>query len=360
MKPSPYIADQLRSSGRFAALDGLRGVAVLAVVIYHFGLPFNTYYPSDERSPYSFNIGELGVQLFFMISGFVILLSAVHGKTAKNFIISRVSRLYPAYWSAVLVSALLIVSIGIETRSVSLGQVLLNLTMFQRFFLVDNVDQVYWTLAVELQFYFLMLACLLLSRGKLRSDYLLNFGLLWSSVGLVLMAAFPGDSSTGLAKMLVWAVLAQHAPFFCFGMSVFLYFNVRKFSWYIPAFGAIAVANTYLAHSAQYALGVLVLALVFFWVAHVGSVAILERGPLQFLGKISYSLYLFHTVLGLIFIHLTLPFLGNWWSRIFAFVLVVVIAWVSYQIFEKRLSKRFKEFLQGKNRAVRTGRRFSS
>ncbi|WP_185173391.1 acyltransferase [Rothia nasimurium] len=347
MKPhSNYLADILGASGRFKALDGLRGLAVLAVVVYHFGTPFNTYYPSDETAPYAFTLGELGVQLFFIISGFVILMSAAHGKTAKGFVISRFTRLYPTYWFAVIFSAALITWVGIEARQINLVQVLINLTMFQRFVLVENVDQVYWTLAVEMQFYLLMLVCILVSKGRLRNDYLMRLGLLWSSIGFALMALYPGDSSTGIAKMVVWAVLAQHAAFFCFGMAMYMYFNTRTFSWYIPFFATVAVANTYLAHGLAHALGVLVIVVLFFAVVQFRNVAVLDRGPLQFLGRISYSLYLFHTILGFIIIHLTQNYLGLWGSRLLSLAVVVTVSYVSYIFLERKISMKIKLFLQ--------------
>lgn len=343
---SNYLSDILGASGRFKALDGLRGLAVLAVVVYHFGAPFNTYYPSDAPAPYSFTLGELGVQLFFIISGFVILMSAAHGKTAKSFVISRCTRLYPAYWFAVIFSACLIAGVGVETRQVTVAQVLINLTMFQRFMLVENVDQVYWTLAVEMQFYLLMLVCIVVSKGRLRYDYLMKLGAVWSGVGCALMALYPGDSSTGVAKMVVWAVLAQHAAFFCFGMAMYVYFNTRIFTRYIPFFAVIAVVNTYLAHGRAHALGVLALIALFFVVVQYRNISFLDRGPLQFLGRISYSLYLVHTVLGLGIIHLTQGSLGVWGSRVLAVSVVVAMAYVSYRVLERRASTGLKHFLQ--------------
>lgn len=339
------IKDIIQDKSRFTALDGLRGIAVLAVVINHFGYPYSTYYPSDPLAPYSFVLGELGVQLFFVISGFVILLSASTGGGAKNFVVSRFTRLYPTYWLALIFSSMLIFTVGIETRTITIPQVLVNLTMFQRFFLVDNVDQVYWTLAVEMQFYLLMLAFIFASHGRLRKDYLLNFGVAWCLLGIFLMAMYPGDSAAGVAKMIVWLVLAQHAPFFCFGMAMFIFFHDRKFNIYIPFFGIVAIINTYLAHGVNHAVGVFLILTVFSIVVIFKKTKVLDSGPFQFLGKISYSIYLFHTITGFVIIHLTQEFLGLWGSRFFAFVVVVFISWISYQLVEIRFSKYLKNKL---------------
>ncbi|PKH03413.1 hypothetical protein CXF72_06280 [Psychromonas sp. MB-3u-54] len=84
---------------RLYILDFLRFFAALCVVFYHY-----IYWSVEPElviyfSPMSqiFQYGNLGVQLFFMISGFVICWSAV-GKTRIEFISSRFARLYPTYW----------------------------------------------------------------------------------------------------------------------------------------------------------------------------------------------------------------------------------------------------------------------
>ena len=88
---------------RFYEIDLLRFSAALSVVFYHY-----TYcgYQAGHLSPISdpewariTRYGWLGVQLFFLISGCVVLLSA-QGKTVRQFVISRVTRLYPAFWVA--------------------------------------------------------------------------------------------------------------------------------------------------------------------------------------------------------------------------------------------------------------------
>jgi len=72
---------------------GLRGIAALAVVVGHFTGTYNTRYPDDPAPIFDFPAGAFGVQLFFMISGFVILISAERARVPTDFVISRVSRL---------------------------------------------------------------------------------------------------------------------------------------------------------------------------------------------------------------------------------------------------------------------------
>lgn len=100
---------------RFKLLDGLRLLAAVAVMAYHYIGKQHGYWgePVDEKftflSEYA-SYGALGVQLFFIVSGFVILMSA-WGRTLPQFVASRVSRLYPAYWVSVLAVAVLFIGI---------------------------------------------------------------------------------------------------------------------------------------------------------------------------------------------------------------------------------------------------------
>src|SRR5580692_12667601 len=88
---------------RIEELDSLRGIAAMAVVVNHY-THWGPYVA--RRVPY-FWWGLQGVDLFFVISGFVILMTASHG-TLRDFVISRASRLFPGYWFCALFSYLLL------------------------------------------------------------------------------------------------------------------------------------------------------------------------------------------------------------------------------------------------------------
>ncbi len=109
--------------------------------------------------------GYLGVHLFFIISGFVIVWSAA-GRTAGSFARARVLRLYPEFWVALAISAAVFLLIpggfGDELTSKDIA---LNFTMVPNYLGASFVDNVYWTLAVEIKFYFL--AWLMLILGQL-------------------------------------------------------------------------------------------------------------------------------------------------------------------------------------------------
>ena len=160
------LPPQQSGPARLAAIDGLRMVAAVMVAAYHFlGTPTPHFWGRTalrDFAPLVHEIsryGWLGVEFFFAISGFVICMSC-WGRTPAQFTVSRIARLFPAYWCAVLlvVALVLISRMGhwpaatrIDPRTV-LG----NLTMAPGPLGLELVDKVGWTLWVEARFYLLM------------------------------------------------------------------------------------------------------------------------------------------------------------------------------------------------------------
>ncbi|MEV6408292.1 acyltransferase [Streptomyces bobili] len=152
---------------RLYALDGIRLLAALMVALHHFAgtdrvdQPGNLIWdrPVSEITPTVFHVatyGWIGVEIFFVISGFVICMSC-WGRTPRQFFVSRVIRLYPAYWFAVLFTTGVLAAVPGVWERLRARDVLLNLTMLQSGSGVRNVDGVYWTLWSELRFYLLFL-----------------------------------------------------------------------------------------------------------------------------------------------------------------------------------------------------------
>jgi peptidoglycan/LPS O-acetylase OafA/YrhL len=154
---------------RLDPLDYLRFTAALMVVAYHYlafgvttGLLPVSATPLFDAAKY----GYLGVDLFFLISGFVIMNSA-RGKSARRFAVSRARRLLPAFWPSMLLTALVIhlfghrVDVGVTWR-----QVLVNLIMIPTELGQPAVDGVYWTLVFEIYFYMGVFIALALGLGR--------------------------------------------------------------------------------------------------------------------------------------------------------------------------------------------------
>jgi peptidoglycan/LPS O-acetylase OafA/YrhL len=152
------------SHTRLAELDALRGIAAMAVVLFHYFTKFDELFghatpplfvfPWGSYSGVNlFALGHYGVNLFFMISGFVIFMTLERTKKPMDFVVSRFSRLFPAYWLAVALTFSVVSVLGLPGKEATLGQAVANLSMVHSFFNVPHVDGVYWTLEVELLFY---------------------------------------------------------------------------------------------------------------------------------------------------------------------------------------------------------------
>src|SRR5438105_3648135 len=118
---------------RFQELDGLRGLAALSIVLFHYLSRYDQIYTPRGDVPFGFSYGANGVALFFVISGFVIFMTLKRCKTALDFLVSRFSRLFPAYWAA----ALLTYAVGsvspLPEQHYTITQLLFNGTMLQGF-----------------------------------------------------------------------------------------------------------------------------------------------------------------------------------------------------------------------------------
>lgn len=115
--------------------------------------------PVSEIMPTVFHFsayGWIGVEIFFVISGFVICMSC-WGRTPRQFFVPRVIRLYPAYWFAGVFTTAVVVALPGVWERLRMRDVLLNLTMLQSGSASPHVDGVHWTLWTELRFYLLFL-----------------------------------------------------------------------------------------------------------------------------------------------------------------------------------------------------------
>ncbi len=156
-QPAPVrqAISEAQRPDRLAGLDLLRLLAALAVVLFHFGYAGNARGTMQTSFPLiagPAQYGFLGVDLFFLISGFVIAASA-HGRTWREFALSRVIRLYPAYVACMTATALVLLMLAQGSPAVSAKLWLANLTMVAPAFGQPFMDGAYWSIVIEIIFY---------------------------------------------------------------------------------------------------------------------------------------------------------------------------------------------------------------
>ena len=277
------------AAARLGELDVLRGLAACFVMLFHYTVRYREVFAHGGPPAHADPLGETAVHLFFMISGFVIFMTLSKTRTALDFIVSRFSRLFPVYWAAVLLTFTVLTLAPLPGRTPGFAQLLVNLTMLQRWLHVPEVDGVYWTLAVELSFYALMLAVFL--AGWLRR-------IEWLVIPWLLLEgawAFLGQGHA-LPKVVEISFLLKYAHLFLAGI---LFYRLR-FEGFTAARHAL-LACCFATHAALNGLpGALFAAGFFaaFYALACDRLARIAVRPLAFLGAISYSLYLVHQNIG--------------------------------------------------------------
>ena len=280
-------------TSRIRELDALRGVGALLVVIYHFTTIFENEYGHPQPFPFHLNIGYYGVHLFFIVSGFVIYMTLERTRSAKDFLISRLTRLYPAYWASLLITLLVVSLLGLPGQERTLWEAIANLTMLHEYVGIRHIDGVYWTLTIELAFYAWMSA--FHRTGLLQ--YPLRMLIIWltaNSIAFAVAIALGVD----LPAPLGYALLTGHGNLFFAGIGFYLWRQHHS-----PA-AIILIALTLILEAALRPDVILVnLALyTLFALATTNRLPLLATRPLLYLGAISYPLYLIHQYIGYVII----------------------------------------------------------
>ncbi|MFE2376710.1 acyltransferase family protein [Streptomyces sp. NPDC059398] len=351
-----------RTGGRLRALDGLRLVAALMVAAYHYGGrggDISAAWGGSARHQFPtlsewFAYGCLGVQIFFVISGFVICMSG-WGRPLRSFFASRVSRLYPAYWAAIVIVTVTFALPWVAYRTVSPSDALVNLTMLQQPIGADRVLGVCWTLWAELRFYALFALCVVLP-GANRQRVLVFCGV-WTLAAAITDAVHQ--------PMLSMVLMPEYAPFFVGGIGLYLLHRDRRDA---TAWGVVGVswaigqhyAVTGLWHRADpaffsYRHTSVIIAVVTLGFVLVGAVALgLFRWAdwrwLTVAGALTYPFYLVHEHLGWVVVAVLHRKLGipSYGTLVLTVVLMLGLAQLLNRCVENRLTPLLRGALSGR------------
>jgi len=248
------------------------------------------------------DIGKIGVLLFFGVSGFVIPYSIKKYKTSalKNFIISRFFRLYPVYCLSIILAVLIGAFISdIIVIPPGISTFLINFTMFQKFFFVENIIGVYWTLQIELAFYIL---CGLYYYFKVLDNKKISFG----TIIFMIITAFAFAIFRYFTKIEapIAMPLALSIMFLSMLWRSFLFKEYEiKISSLIKVLAFLLIMLipiTYLGYNESFTR---YLSTYYFAIAaFILFSTVFQIGNKFFvlMGKISYSVYLFHVLIGFI------------------------------------------------------------
>lgn len=371
-------------------LDGLRGLAVLAVIIYHF---FGDLLPG----------GYLGVDMFFVLSGFLITslllreFAVTNTISLKDFWVRRFRRILPAAMVVLFISTAVVGRFGAYAHggtsdlAVGIREQFLGTAFFvnnwiqiatNQSYFADNEIQVfahYWSLAVEEQFYLIwplvVMALLMLAKGRQQRRGRRELGILTvvlalaSLTGMIFLYDPTADptrvyygTDTHAFGLLVGALLAIALTSSSPDPYADSWPSQRRFVWIVKAsasvYGTVALA-LYVAQlmimgddlPATYRGGLFitsVLGAIMIWAVvreaqplHL----IFSTAPMRYLGQRSFSLYLWHWPVVVILDELfgtraNGEGLNSWWIGIMATVVSFALAEGSYRVIENPFRRR--------------------
>ncbi len=387
-------------SQEIRSLDGLRAVAALLVVLYHacvFSISRVSVSIGSLNLFPIWNYGRTGVQLFFVLSGFLLFLpyarAMLRGQqlpSARIFYRRRILRIVPAYW--VCLGVLVLVNLPGYLNAVGLANVAAHLLFIHNLFpqFDSSIQGPFWTMAVEAQFYLLLPLIAWLIARCVRGTCSLQ-RLAFSVCGFIAIAVGVRELSAlasvnlellhGAAQQLTTTVLlavhgteGRYLETFGIGMLCATLFVARaeghiQFTrrlnrvltvvLLVAALAAtysltqqIAIHRTAISNAcyaclnpqdAEIILGPLFLGVAYglLLLAILSSAGVLQRlfafAPLRFIGLISYSLYLWHLPL-LLGVE---AYIGGWaptakfLANLAVVAIAVGVAYVSYQVVER-------------------------
>ena len=288
----------LPNHDRLPFLDVLRGLAALAVVFEHgFAVCIPGYLDWSFRY---FELGQFGVTLFLLISGFIIPVTLERGGSNARFWVNRFFRLFPLYWATIAFFALYYLLLGGgDFYPPRLWHWLANLTMLQEFVRVPHVTAVFWTLTLELGFY---ASCsLLYALGLTRWTWLLVWlgqaGLVALGVvyPLVFDRRFPGGYAFLILTMFVGTMFYR-----CTAAQL----SRKHLAAMLTVLAPVAMAVSYVCFALypRERDPLTFHCVLCIWLAAYAVFALTLRwrslpmpGVLAYFGRISYSIYLVHT-----------------------------------------------------------------
>lgn len=320
---------------RVAILDLIRFSAALWVVLYHYiaRVPPETFPYLARIAKY----GYLGVPIFFIISGFVIAITA-NNRTPFQFGLSRIVRLYPALWISALFTVA-VVSIFSEQRY-SLMQVLTNFTLINEYLGYEDLDGVYWTLKAELKFYacvFILLALKLFQKFTL-----------WLSIWIgITITHMLWDQPFFMG----WFISPAYSPFFIAGVAFYLVKSniLPKFALTCLAVSLLMAGIKIYQQAGNFMLNpsdlervcaVLIMGVFcgLMYLICIGKIGLKESSLLTSIGALSYPLYLIHNVAGRAIINHYSATISLQTLIPLVIVLMVVLAWMIHRLGERPLA----------------------
>ena len=360
---------------RIDILDSFRFLAIISVMLFHYTCRWTSpdfdgnLYPYGKFYKHIFQVGYLGVEFFFIISGFVISYTLENTTGLSAFFKNRFIRLFPPmlFWSITtfLVFALLDTNV-IFPATHQVKNLLFSLTfinpdigtlLFKNQFTWLNGS--YWSLWVEIQFYVIAALLFFLNKRRFLRNILVLSVLLflfYFLTGQVLQhhGGLSGTTLAYLNKAHTLSSLFDITQFICFFSLGVVFHHLYK-GGTIPlvslsscCIGLLFLVQLYVFDRFSLRLSFILMIVLFVLMIYKRHyLSFLEHSFFMRIGVISYSVYLAHENIGVLLINKYGGYLGRWspLSALIVIILIVLLAELSYRFVEKRTARLLKRLM---------------
>ncbi len=330
-------------AARLENIEALRALAVVSVMLFHYTAAYPVDYLKYAQPLWQATYGYMGVELFFVISGYCIYMTAEHCRGLPLFWARRFSRLQPAFMAAILLTFVIVSYFHLPDRQVDVTAAIANVFWLPALRLAPAVDGVYWSLVIELKLYFFF--WLVFFALRKRGDPLLWWTVLCLAGALIRNFDMVYNGARLTHSTLSFGTFVfPYSGFFLLGMLIYRWRSTPL--WLkllaVPAYAlcCIGAGETWTARA------------LMFFVLPLSKFVLDWKDlrvprPLVFIGFISYPLYLLHNNIGAVVIRESAALIASEYARVaLAFVVCIGLAALVSVTVEHRFRKCFERPLE--------------
>ncbi len=342
--------EPIRRSSRIIELDALRALAAINLMLFHFTHVYQVKYGFVGTLGFELPYGKYGVQLFFMLSGFVNAMTLMRRQVADDFLVNRFLRIYPSFWAMIALNCLLVLVSPIALGNMATDSVFANTTALPNLLGYATIEPVTWTIQVEMLFYFVILLMFLTGSFQQLLRTIMLYVLL-SLVGCLAIdymhARNPAATVLPALTFLRSLLILDYFPLFAIGMLLHEVYAQRGRRWLNLVGVVLSVVVFHLIDNHHHHPIVTIGFIGLLTASAYGKLPFLRMRPFVFIAAISYALYLFHNNLGCTLIHwVNHAGLSPLFSIIFATAFTTLVAAAYTSWVERPMTRSLKRLWQ--------------
>ena len=352
----------LTEKKRITILDGFRCIAIIMVLLSHYTATWTppesteNYYPYEDSytEVFLFKYGYLGVELFFMISGFVIFMTLEKCSSIKEFLVKRFIRLFPLLLLASIITFIFPKIFDTNNEfpvfhrpfvnflpSLTFSDIWIWNTLLNK--KIGYIDGSYWSLVIEVKFYIFSALIYFFNKKK----FIRN----WLYFTLIILVAYIFIQKESIQKLINILFIAKYIVFFTLGVLFYDLFKTKNVKNIHIALVVIFLALQFSFLQTRIETGFILsfIALFFLFIYKESWLSFLNFRLLNIIGLCSYPLYLIHQSIGVMMIgKLAKIFNLHDSSWVLIPIVILIMITISYFIhiyLERRLSKNLSTLI---------------